>query len=74
MLYFVTPGDAHHEEATQGRFGDRNFSGFLLFSHHRDESHVYAGLITAKILRRIALELRVQAHLFELRWIVTVYL
>jgi hypothetical protein len=50
MLYFVTPGDSHHEEAIQGRFGDRNFSGFLLFSHHRDEFYVRAGLGVGTVL------------------------
>jgi len=35
VICFVTSGDAHHEEAIQGRFGDRYFSVFLLLSHHR---------------------------------------
>jgi len=40
VLCFVTSGDTHHEEAYQGCFGNRYFSGFLLFDHRRDEHHV----------------------------------
>jgi hypothetical protein len=40
VLSIVTMGDTSHEDASQGRSGDRYLSAVLLFSHHRDEFDV----------------------------------
>ena len=51
VLCIVTTGDMHHEDALQGRFGDRYVSALLLFSHHRHELNVRLRLGVAEILR-----------------------
>jgi hypothetical protein len=55
VLCIVTPGDTHHEDALQGRIGDRNVSALFLFSHHRNEFDVRLRLGVAKVLRRRAM-------------------
>ena len=54
MLCIMTPGDTPHEDALQGRFGDRYVSALLLFRHHRHESAVRTRLGGAKVLRQEA--------------------
>jgi hypothetical protein len=54
MLRIMTPGDTNHEDALQGRFGDRYVSALLLFSHHRHEFDVRTRLGRAKVLRKKA--------------------
>jgi len=55
VLCIVTTGDMHHEDALQGRFGDRYVSALLLFSHHCDEFDVRLRLGVAKVLKRRAM-------------------
>ena len=50
ILWFTTSGDTHHENALQGRFGDRYISAFLLFRHHRYEFDVHPRLGVGKVL------------------------
>jgi hypothetical protein len=52
VLCIVTTGDMHHEDALQGRFGDRYVSALLLFRHHRHEFDLRLRLGVAKVLRR----------------------
>ena len=52
VLCIVTTGDAHHEDALQGRFGDRYVFALLLFSHYRNEFDVCPRLGVAKVLSR----------------------
>jgi hypothetical protein len=51
MLRIMTPGDAHHEDALQGRSRYRYVSALLLFSHHRHELNVLLRLGVPNILR-----------------------
>jgi hypothetical protein len=51
ILWFVTSGDTHHEEAFQSRSGDVYFSPFLLLSHHYYEFHVRPRLGFDMLLR-----------------------
>jgi hypothetical protein len=51
VLCIVTTGDMHHEDALQGRSGDRYVSALLLFSRHRHELDVRLGLDVPNILR-----------------------
>lgn len=50
VLCIVTTGDRHYEDALQGRFGDRDVSALLLFSHHRHEFAVRLRLGVAEVL------------------------
>jgi hypothetical protein len=47
-----TWGEWHREDNTQGRYGDRHISGFLLLDHDCHESHVCVGFSGTELLRR----------------------
>ena len=71
VLCFVTTGDSTNANASEGRFGDPDFSGFLLFDHYCYESYVCAGfgiveVLTSRATTRCSKGPRLKTHPHDL--------